>query len=105
MVDREKVIKALECCAYKQNCIECPYYKGNSTCMDDKDKDALELLKEQEDLGAEQHPQELVRCKVCVHRGKIEKCVLAAIAAEKSYPLFMLDNRGEWFCADAKRAT
>lgn len=48
MVDREKVIKALECCAYKQNCIECPYYKGNSTCMDDKDKDALELLKEQE---------------------------------------------------------
>lgn len=48
MVDREKVIKALECCAYKQNCIECPYYKGNSTCMDDKDKDALDLLKEQE---------------------------------------------------------
>ena len=73
--------------------------------MDDKDKDALELLKKQEDLGAEQHPQELVRCKVCVHRGKIEKCVLAAIAAEKSYPLFMLDNRGEWFCADAERAT
>lgn len=48
MVDREKVIKALECCAYKQNCIECPYYKGNSTCMDDKDKDALELLRRQE---------------------------------------------------------
>lgn len=48
-------------------------------------------------------PQELVRCKDCVHRGKVEKCVLAAIAAEKDYPLFMLDNRGEWYCADGKR--
>ena len=46
---------------------------------------------------------EIVRCKDCVHRGKVEKCVLAAIAAEKSYPLFMLDNRGEWYCADAER--
>lgn len=46
---------------------------------------------------------EIVRCKDCVHRGKVEKCVLAAIAAEKNYPLFMLDNRGEWFCADGKR--
>lgn len=64
MVDREKVIKALECCAYKQNCIECPYYKGNSTCMDDKDKDALELLKEQEDLGTElTNAVELIRKK------------------------------------------
>ena len=46
---------------------------------------------------------EIVRCKDCVHRGKVEKCVLAAIAAEKNYPLFMLDNRGDWFCADGKR--
>ena len=44
-----------------------------------------------------------VRCKDCIHNGKIEKCVLAAIAAEKNFPLFMLDNRGEWFCADGKR--
>lgn len=46
--------------------------------------------------------QALVRCKDCVHRGNAEKCVLAAIAAEKDYPLFMLDNRGEWYCADGK---
>lgn len=55
---------------------------------------AEELLKEQEAV---------VRCKDCLHRGKVEKCVLAAIAAEKDYPLFMLDNRGEWFCADGER--
>ena len=46
---------------------------------------------------------EIVRCKDCIHRGKVEKCVLTAIAAEKGYPLFMLDNRGEWFCADGER--
>lgn len=52
-----------------------------------------------EDLGYVQ----VVRCKHCIHNGKVEKCVLAAIAAEKDYPLFMLDNRGDWFCADGER--
>ena len=46
---------------------------------------------------------DVVRCKDCIHRGKSEKCVLAAISEEKNFPLFMLDNRGEWFCADGKR--
>lgn len=55
----------------------------------------IALLKEQ--------PQ-IVLCKDCVHRGNAEKCVLAAIAAEKGYPLFMLDNRGEWYCADGERS-
>ena len=44
--------------------------------------------------------KELVRCKDCKHRGNSEKCVLAAISKEKDFPLFMLDNRGDWFCAD-----
>ena len=46
---------------------------------------------------------ELIRCKNCVHNGKAEKCVLAAIAAEKDFPIFMLNNCGEWFCADGER--
>ena len=45
----------------------------------------------------------IVRCKECKHRGKAKKCVLAAISEEKDCPLFMLDNRGEWFCADGRR--
>ena len=102
--------------------------------------DAIELLKEQEDLGTEltnavelihkkneriekllkeQEKQKffvdasgkitplpvVVRCKDCKHRGKIGKCVVASIAAEKDYkyPICMLDNRGEWFCADGER--
>ena len=47
--------------------------------------------------------QELVRCKDCKHRGNSEKCVLSAISDEKDFPLFMLDNRGDWFCADGER--
>ena len=45
----------------------------------------------------------VVRCKDCKHRGNSEKCVLSAISEEKDFPLFMLDNRGDWFCADGKR--
>ena len=50
-----------------------------------------------------QPKQELVRCKDCKQRGNADKCVLAAISKEKNFPLFMLDNRGEWFCADGER--
>jgi len=46
---------------------------------------------------------DVVRCKDCIHRGDSGKCVLSAISEEKNFPLFMLDNRGEWFCADGKR--
>lgn len=47
--------------------------------------------------------EEIIRCEDCIHNGKVEKCVLAAIAAEKDFPLFMLNNHGKWFCADGKR--
>ena len=88
--------------------------------------DALELLKEQDDMGKElgdaielihkknerieqlnrfvngfsRDAMPVVRCKDCIHRGNSEKCVLSAISEEKDFPLFMLDNRGDWFCAD-----
>lgn len=66
MVDKQKVIKGLECCAYKKNCNECPYFKGNATCMDDKDKDALELLKEQEAVKPILEQDSMV-CGACGH--------------------------------------
>lgn len=48
---------------------------------------------------------ELVRCKDCKHRGNPDKCVLSAylISRDMEYPLFIIDNRGNWFCADGKR--
>lgn len=50
MVDREKVIRALECCILRDpddhaRCSKCPY-DGN--CVNRLKMDALELLKEQE---------------------------------------------------------
>lgn len=77
---------------------------------------ALALLKEQEEqlsiktenfnrlVAKVEVMPKIVRCKDCIHRGKSEKCVLATISEEKDYPLFMLDNRGEWFCADGERS-
>ena len=59
MADRDKVINALECCycnfPKQMDCKNCPYDK---ICYHDKAcslmlRDALELLKEQEDLGTE----------------------------------------------------
>ena len=94
MIDIENTISNLETnirCIESEECHKFPGWGNVTMAM----RDALELLKEQ--------PQ-IVLCKDCVHRGKVEKCVLAAIAAEKSYPLFMLDNRGEWFCADGERS-
>lgn len=71
----------------------------------DKDEllKALTYDRQQYQNGYADRDREIARCKDCVHRGKVEKCVLAAIAAEKGYPIFMLDNRGEWYCADGER--
>ena len=49
MIDREKVIKALECCGYSKfmdKCQECPY--DGRDCFKRLKSDALALLKEQE---------------------------------------------------------
>ena len=63
MADIEKVIKGLECCLRESEhiddnpCADCPYFDVDSgiggKCIDDKDKDALELLKEQEAMLVE----------------------------------------------------
>ena len=74
--------------------------------------DAITLLKKQEEEieqlnrfvnGFSRDAMPVVRCKDCKHRGNSEKCVLSAISEEKNFPLFILDNRGEWFCSDGER--
>ena len=50
-MDREKVIKALECCTTALGCVECPYAEGEKctdSCKLQIDRDALALLKAQE---------------------------------------------------------
>lgn len=50
MIDREKVIKGLECHS-EVNCVECPYRDGWRTCNFGETllADALALLKEQQE--------------------------------------------------------
>ena len=43
-----------------------------------------------------------VRCKDCIYRGDKSKCMVAVIADANGIEPFMLDNRGEWFCADGE---
>ena len=63
MVDIEKVIKGLECCV-DMGCGGCPYFKNDPSCQDDKDMEALELLKEYKN-EKERNP-----VIVCPHCGK-----------------------------------
>lgn len=83
-----------------RNCADCELVQDDYE-LDEMYTDVISLLKDREAKTIEQ--PEIVRCKDCIHNGKVEKCVLAAIAAEKGFPLFMLDNHGEWFCADGER--
>lgn len=79
MVDREKVIKGLECCILqnpddKPRCGECPY-EGN--CVNRLKMDALSMLKAQEpiepikeidyesDADGEERPYSMYYCRKC----------------------------------------
>lgn len=54
MIEREKVMRGLECCMRENNtnmCGDCPYHDSSETrfgCMRSAMRDALALLKEQE---------------------------------------------------------
>ena len=119
MTDKEKVVKSLETCSdvyYGATgaCSSCSFSQSKN-CFAELVYQTIELLKEQEEqlsiktenfnrlVAKVEVMPKIVRCKDCIHRGKSEKCVLAAISEEKDYPLFMLDDRGEWFCADGER--
>lgn len=56
MADIEKVIKGLECLTQMTNCVGCPYWDSGMTreeCLSHIGKDAISMLKEQDDLGKE----------------------------------------------------
>ena len=131
MAELEKVIKAVECRANgngQQACIvgwdvDCPYSYNHAFCdMNQLLLDALDLLREQEDLGTEltnavelihkkneriekllKEQEAVVHCKDCKH-GEIHGIDVECVAHEEvSYdpePWHPLD----WFCADGERA-
>lgn len=49
-MDKEKVIKGLECCnQVEDGCEACPYYNDFNGCMLELREDALALIKEQQE--------------------------------------------------------
>ena len=94
MIDREKVMKGLECLADIQNetCTGCGYIGIGiyPICVREVSKDALALLKSQ---------PEVVRCKGCIFGEQINDryiCTNAGHCQSKS-------NAPDWFCADGER--
>lgn len=69
MPDKDKVIKGLECCSEKHNCLTCPYFCFSATCQDDMNRDALALLRGQKSESQAQtslgHSDKY--CKNCSH--------------------------------------
>ena len=93
-MDREKVIKGLECCSNSQKnrceANNCPYWVSECCCIDDMLNDALALLKEQEAV---------VRCKDCKYGEPWG--VLIGCGKSKG---FGITHNPEWFCADGERS-
>ena len=86
MIDREKVLKGLECCQYssKSHCDECPYcYEGlceTNDCTADLASDVLALLKEQEAVKPIKSPDK-----------------------DDDYTFMCSNCKGELFCGDVLR--
>lgn len=131
MADREKVIKAYECCKnpFDRKCEKCPYEKD--CCHDGIPifviKEIVDLLNESraeiEHLnrfinGFSRYAMPVVRCKDCKHRPKepnletyengfdIEfpedsKCPCQC-SSDRYYSWYPDDN---WFCAEGERRT
>lgn len=85
MADIEKVIKGLECCLRESEhiddnpCADCPYYDIDSgvggKCIDDKDRDALELLKElKKQRGLKEEKQPKYPCIDCCSPSERAAC-------------------------------
>ena len=89
-MDREKVIKGLECCnQVEEGCEVCPYYNDFNGCMLELREDALALLKEQEAV---------IRCKDCKHYNIIG-CSKGFGWCER----YDIGHADDWFCADGER--
>lgn len=84
MIDRQKVIKALELCRDGRCHSGCPYNHINVGCRKHLDTDAMELLKEQ---------PEIVRCEDCIFRDPRDGMC--------EHVQQMRDP--DWYCADGER--
>lgn len=81
MIDREKVIRGLECCAVPGgNCLECPYDKygiEGLKCENKLVEDALALLKAQEPREMTPEEARAILEKYGIKRDYLYSCAVA----------------------------
>ena len=109
MIDRERVIKAYECCknSFDRICEKCPYEKD--CCHDGIPmfviKEMVALLKEQDNCEncaiAIEDRQSVVRCKDCKHGFRLDDTNY--IVCGRPFASNRETHTEEWFCADGKR--
>ena len=106
MIDREKVIKGLECCAGQCNYHGCPYKDPceNANGVKQIMLDALALLKEKNGCEncaiAIEDRQPVVRCKDCRYWTS-EKILEYHICKRwEKTGVKNFATAGDWFCAD-----
>ena len=119
MVDREKVIKGLECIAQKREptanpCKNCGYSDrlNYAICVKDIASDALALLKEQDNCECEncaiaiEDWQPVARCKDCkyAHKTYDGDCKYCDMFTDDDGNPIERYRSGDWFCADGERA-
>ena len=130
MPDREKVIKGLNSCSGSGTCVNsCPYYDNcgnNYSCTSNLAKDALALLKEQEqdiqnliadfDDLREEHEKLLdkkiplitsgknvIQCKDCKYGKQLFPDYISCQISDENESGCHASHKPEWFCADGDR--
>lgn len=93
MTDRENVIKGLECCTGDLSCTKCPYHE-EEYCRSALERDALELLKERENI---------VRCKTCKYWDDTSEC--RYIGGWCFCDRLKFSTSPDWYCADGEEKT
>lgn len=113
MIDKDRLIKALEYCDENYSCIGCPYSGLTSEKEIVKCKanhDAVILLRGQENL-ADCHDVLVKYCDYLLAELKkrpeiirCEDCTWNTGTKEKPFcQVFSMGTREDWFCADGKR--
>lgn len=123
MPDREKVIKALDCCLdivrsgrWASGCVSCPYAETDK-CREQMILDAIALLKEQPDehevcanCPVDKDYAEVVRCKDCKwwdrkseesKYGYCHACKHGFHSKNWEIGIYRIYN-GDFFCADGE---
>lgn len=106
LIDREKVIKGIECLLTDGKCdlFNCPYGEVGS-CLNAVLYDAIELLKEQkaqkffvDESGKIAPIPVIVRCKDCKWLLECENGELQCEIKQGWFPV-----KPDWFCADGEK--